>query len=71
MSRISHFLIGTALIVPTPISLIAIGYNVSYYQSGKQDQPFPQQNKGSLDSPDSQPKHVDDNPTSRFYEQSH
>jgi len=37
MSRISYFLIGAALIVPALIGLIAVGYNVTYYQ----DQSFP------------------------------
>jgi len=66
MSRICHFLIGTALIVPALIGLIAVGDNVTYYQSSKQDKSFPQQDKGGLDNPNNQPEHVDDNPTSCF-----
>lgn len=60
------FLIGTALIVPASIGLIVVGYHIAYYQTDKQAQSFPQQSKGSLDNPNSQPEYAYDNPTSRL-----
>ncbi|MGN1217106.1 MAG: hypothetical protein ACI4TD_03930 [Phocaeicola sp.] len=52
-------MIGAALIVPAPIGLITVSYNVASYQCNKQDQSLPQKNKRFLDNPDCRSEYVD------------
>jgi hypothetical protein len=56
-------LIGAAFSVPTPICLIAVGYNVASYQCSKQDQSLPQKDNRFLDNPDSRSEHIDNDKT--------